>query len=319
MSGKPSAAEKAPYRGVKTTTWHDEKFFTLSESGKLVWFHVYTNPYTNGLGMYHATREGLAANSRMDPKRYREGFEEGLGKGLFEYDEVFQVVYFPRYLKHNRPANPNVMVSLLDVWPYIPPTPLKHRLYAALKGLGEGFAKRIETLGLTLPPTIPETETETETENISGESNDSPSCPEPESSGQTLADDDPEVDHVGGGKPPDDSPVVIKLPTNRFGTVGEVYSVTESQARRFAELYPAVNIGQALRSIAGWCEANPSKRKTLGGMPKFINAWLAREQDRGGSHEPAHPRPAAGTGPKQTAAERQRAELAALEQQRYGS
>jgi len=320
MSVKPSAAEKAPYRGVKTTTWHDEKFFTLSDAGKLVWFHVYTNPYTNGLGMYHATREGLAANSRMDPKRYREGFEECLGKGLFEYDEMFQVVYFPRYLRHNRPANPNVMVSLLDVWAYIPPTPLKARLYAALEGLGEGFASRLETLGLTLPATIPETETETETENISGKSDDFPSCPEPSSSGQAVAVDESDPVDPGGGKPHDDSAVVITLPTNRFGTVGEEYPVTESEARRYAELYPAVNIGQALRSIAGWCEANPSKRKTRGGMPKFINAWLAREQDRGGSHGSPRPQSPSGHGPRQTPAERQRAELAALEhQQRYGS
>ena len=40
---------------------------------------------------------------------------------------------------------------------------------------------------------------------------------------------------------------------------------------------------QELRKMRGWCEANPKKRKTKNGVKRFINAWLAKEQDRGGS------------------------------------
>jgi uncharacterized protein YdaU (DUF1376 family) len=74
-------------------------------------------------------------------------------------------------------------------------------------------------------------------------------------------------------------PAVISIPAIERGSA---YRVTQSQEDHWADLYPAVNVPQTLRAILGWCEANPKKRKTLGGMPKFINSWLAREQDRGG-------------------------------------
>ena len=35
--------------------------------------------------------------------------------------------------------------------------------------------------------------------------------------------------------------------------------------------------------MRGWCLANPSKRKTKRGVKKFINNWLSRQQDRGGT------------------------------------
>ena len=74
---------------------------------------------------------------------------------------------------------------------------------------------------------------------------------------------------------------VIELPL----CDGTMHGVYQSSIDRWAELYPAVDIIQQLRAMVGWCEANPSKRKTKRGINKFINGWLAREQDRGGRLE----------------------------------
>lgn len=82
------------------------------------------------------------------------------------------------------------------------------------------------------------------------------------------------------GSPP--AAVEIELPTNRYGTRGETYPVTTDQADEFGELYPAVDVRQELRNMLGWLNSNPSKRKTLAGMAKFVNGWLSREQNRGG-------------------------------------
>lgn len=71
---------------------------------------------------------------------------------------------------------------------------------------------------------------------------------------------------------------VIELPLND----GHMFPVLQGNIDRWAELYPAVDIMQQLRAMIGWCEANPAKRKTKRGINKFINGWLAREQDRGG-------------------------------------
>lgn len=60
------------------------------------------------------------------------------------------------------------------------------------------------------------------------------------------------------------------------------YPVYEEQTQEWAALYPAVNVIQQLRNMAGWLIANPSKRKTKAGILRFINSWLSKAQDRGG-------------------------------------
>ena len=67
-----------------------------------------------------------------------------------------------------------------------------------------------------------------------------------------------------------------------------LYPITQADVDKWAGLYPAVDILSELRKMAGWCDANPQKRKTKGGIQRFINGWLAKEQDRGGS-APAAP------------------------------
>lgn len=48
----------------------------------------------------------------------------------------------------------------------------------------------------------------------------------------------------------------------------------------YKELYPAVDVEQQFRTMKGWCKDNPTKRKTKRGIRKFVNSWLAREQDK---------------------------------------
>lgn len=47
--------------------------------------------------------------------------------------------------------------------------------------------------------------------------------------------------------------------------------------------YPAVDVYQELRSMESWLDANPTKRKTARGVKRFVNSWLARAQNAGGS------------------------------------
>lgn len=74
------------------------------------------------------------------------------------------------------------------------------------------------------------------------------------------------------------APPVISLPLND----GTFFDVSENDRAKWSQLYPNVDVLQQLRNMAGWCDANPTKRKTRGGIKRFITAWLAREQDKGG-------------------------------------
>lgn len=69
--------------------------------------------------------------------------------------------------------------------------------------------------------------------------------------------------------------VVITITTN----TGEEYPVTQSMVDYWKSLYPSVNIIIELKKMKGWADANQKKRKTSGGMKRFINAWLAKEQN----------------------------------------
>lgn len=64
------------------------------------------------------------------------------------------------------------------------------------------------------------------------------------------------------------------------------YPITQADIDHFKELYPGVDIMQELRKICGWCEGNPTKRKTKSGALKFVHSWLAREQNRGNPYRP---------------------------------
>ena len=80
---------------------------------------------------------------------------------------------------------------------------------------------------------------------------------------------------------PASAPPVITLPLND----NTDYGITQDEVDHWKELYPAVDVMTELRKMKGWCEGNPAKRKTRRGIMRFVNAWLAKEQDRGGSRK----------------------------------
>lgn len=61
------------------------------------------------------------------------------------------------------------------------------------------------------------------------------------------------------------------------------HGITAEDIKKYQRLYPAVNIESELRAMIGWTDANPAKRKTAAGIARFINSWLSRAQDKGGS------------------------------------
>ena len=70
---------------------------------------------------------------------------------------------------------------------------------------------------------------------------------------------------------------VLALPLND----GTEYEVTKELIDEFITLYPGVDVMQEVRNMRGWLLTNPRKRKTRRGIKAFMNAWLAREQDKG--------------------------------------
>lgn len=131
--------------------------------------------------------------------------------------------------------------------------------------------KRIQD-GTTLEPCWNQSGTETDTQSKSKD---------------RIKDKDRDNKDISCAEPETDStPPVISLILNDK----TFYDVTQDEINDWTSLYPAVDIVQQLRSMKGWLNSNPTKRKTRKGIRRFINSWLSKEQDKGGNikYEPSN-------------------------------
>ena len=102
--------------------------------------------------------------------------------------------------------------------------------------------------------------------DINVSKNPTDSCPEPEESAST----------------PTELPV-ISLPLND----GTEHPVTKEDFDKYVALYPSVDVMQQLRNMYGWLDSHRNRRKTRSGIKGFITTWLAKEQDRSMTRQPA--------------------------------
>lgn len=85
---------------------------------------------------------------------------------------------------------------------------------------------------------------------------------------------------------PAQADVFIKLPLIN----GDDYLVTKEYVKELKELYPAVDVEQALRSMRGWLGSHPKNKKTPREIKRFITGWISRDQDEA-SRVPDKPKP----------------------------
>ena len=58
---------------------------------------------------------------------------------------------------------------------------------------------------------------------------------------------------------------------------------TDEQILSWQHAYPEVDVFAELNVITVWLDSNKPKRKTERGMPRFVNSWLSRANQKGGS------------------------------------
>ena len=63
---------------------------------------------------------------------------------------------------------------------------------------------------------------------------------------------------------------------------GTEWKPTVEEFTEYIRLYPNVDVVSEFRRMRGWCNGNPSKRKTRKGIIRFVNSWLGKEQDKPG-------------------------------------
>jgi len=74
-------------------------------------------------------------------------------------------------------------------------------------------------------------------------------------------------------------PVIITLPL----IDKTEFCVVQSKIDEWSDSFPAVDVNAELKRMRAWLNANPTKKKTLRGIQRFIVTWLSKTQDMGGT------------------------------------
>jgi len=68
-------------------------------------------------------------------------------------------------------------------------------------------------------------------------------------------------------------PVVGREPTE--------WTLREAKLVEYEQSFPGVIVLAECRAARQWCIDNPTRRKTLAGMPAFLTRWLSKAQNSG--------------------------------------
>ena len=246
----------ARYRKIDPRIWADRRFMTLRSESKLVFLYLLTHPGLTRLGVMRASLPGLAAELKWNLPRFVKALDPLIAQDMILHDQDASFLWVKNFLKYNKPESANVVRSWKHVWPEIPECDLKPRLLQSLsvfikgfhKGFHEAFKEAIPD-AFEQPSPNPELELEPELE-LDPEEN-TPQAPAPERE--------------------------ISIPTCKKDVS---YPVTDLKIQEWQDSYPDVNVKKQLFKIRQWCIDNQERRKTLRGVPRFVNNWLSREQDK---------------------------------------
>ena len=146
----------ARYRKISPCIWNDAKVRGLSDKGKLTLFLLLTHPNMTSLGALRANLPGLACELGWRTSVFARAFRELLDCGMARQDADAQLIWFPKFLRHNAPESPNVVRGWAAAFEELPECPLKLDVlagaWATLAAFGEGFRDAFrEVFGEVLP------------------------------------------------------------------------------------------------------------------------------------------------------------------------
>ena len=124
------------YRRLTVRMHGDERYMRLSPvlpSGQSLWVYLLTGPHTGPIpGVFVAGRAAMAEALNWSPEAFSKAFAEVLREGLAEFDERTRLCFIPNAIRHNIPANPNVVKSWRAALLQLPECELRGRAFQHL-------------------------------------------------------------------------------------------------------------------------------------------------------------------------------------------
>jgi len=140
------------YRKVEVRMWGDDKFRRLSPlqpSGQALWLYLICGPATGPIpGLFKAGPASMAEDLGWSVEAFLEAFREAFREGMVKADFNARVVWLPKAIEHNPPANPNIVTSWWPEFELIPECSLKWEALESMKsniyGMSDAFIKAFD-------------------------------------------------------------------------------------------------------------------------------------------------------------------------------
>ena len=238
----------------------------MQPSGQALWFFLLTGPFTGPIpGMFRAGKAAMAEELGWSIEAFEEAFREALTQGMVRADFNAKFVWLPNAIKHNRPESPNVIRSWGKEFDLLPECELKTAALVKLKafvgGLSTAHKKAFEeafreALKKPLPKTIPNQEQEQEQEQDKDQQRETKKF-------------ELEIQTSGNNN----------------------FLVTDELIDSLKGFYPAVEVEQQLKNIAGYFNARPGELKPQTKIIQFIHSWMQNRADQVSQERRVHDDP----------------------------
>jgi hypothetical protein len=255
------------FRKIDPRFWKDEKIRAMPLSHKGLALYLFTGQ-SNRIGLFSFSPGEALEDLDISSQTFREGFGKVCLNLNLGWDETSRVLYLPTWWKYNCPDNVNVLKGCLKDIHDVPKNTLYPMFYSNTEHLPPYLHPTfLEGLPKPYPKPSPIQEQEQEQEKGAG-------------AGTEVG---AELNRVQSALSTLDPSLESWLLTTKHlqglanGKNGDLWRSLE----RAYDQYPWLFFEDEIKKADAWMEANPSRRPTERGLPRFIRNWMERAVEMG--------------------------------------
>lgn len=279
------------FRKVNVKIWADAKWRKLSDDAKLLFLSVLTHPHMTPYGALAAPVDTIAFQLQWKRDRVCKAMDEVISVDMLHEDRDAGLIIAPNFLQYNRPASSKNVASWFNTWDMLPECPLKAKYFESLRlaceSYGKTFLDAFKSFFGSEPPSVKEASKMASSigSEIASKSDAASHVERREKreeieTERNISSAQPSAEAEADAHKPVPVPEELKGLTE-YESDPKLCEFVAKAIPEWTKAYPGVNIASELRRAHIWEQANPAKKKTPKGRPRFLNAWLERAQNRG--------------------------------------
>lgn len=273
------------YGKIKTALWGSQKYRKIASEihARHLYLYFHTCPHVNSVGCYRIPIGYMIEDLFWGAEQIHQAIERLVEVDLIDWNADERTVRIVDFIKYDPATNESHAAAMMKDAIGLPDCSQKAKIISELlqqKWLPKD-RERLPAEHKRLSNAFPTECGQSVPQSVCQPDGPLPvpvPVPEPNHTSSLRSDVSAEPSALAPDAPPNpDDPVFLSIPTNAKGVE---HFVRESDVADYERTYPAVDIRQQIREMRRWSMDNPRQAKTLAGMRRFINSWLAKEQDR---------------------------------------